>query len=155
MAIRDDIEELLHDSIELLRENLKRIRDQLAVSSGIDVIASNEAARLARSLAALSAEQRKAEKKSEADADETSQEGRIEIAERWLAQLAPEMLAPVVARLAASLKRRQHAVEVGGPAKVGLRQPARQKGARVGRRHPEGQAITRAREAEEEEMSEP
>lgn len=150
MSIRDDIEALLADSIDLLRENLERIRAQIKVSSGIDVVASNEAARLARSLAALSAEQRKAGKKSEDDADATGQEERIEIAERWLAQLAPEMLAPVVARLTAALKRRHHAVEVRGPKALGLGQPARQKGARVGKRHPQGQAVTRAGEAEEE-----
>lgn len=105
MAVREDIEALLTESVAMLRVNLRQIQAQMKKSTTFDVVLNNELARIARCIASLNSEVRKTAAKADKDAAETSQDQRAEIAERWLAALAPDVLGPIVERLRAGVKR--------------------------------------------------
>lgn len=105
MAVREDIESLLTESVGMLRTNLHQIKAQMKRRPDtFDVVLNNELARVARCIASLNSEVRKTAAKADDDARDTTQEQRIEIAERWLAALPSDILVPVVDRLRAGLK---------------------------------------------------
>lgn len=100
-----DLDALITDGAALLRENLDRLKKQMNAGDKLfDPGHSKNAQALARSIAALGAEGRKANSGIEDAARKTTRDERIAHAERWLSALPREMLRPIVGRLAEQLK---------------------------------------------------
>lgn len=109
IPVRVDVDDLLQESMQLLRDNQRLLREAMLARDDdgkFNERHSAQAQRLARSVAALGAEVRKHGDEIEDAAKKATPERRAEAAERWLVKLPKDLLRPIVERLVRSLKER-------------------------------------------------
>lgn len=90
MGSRATFDGLIASNLRILQANLTRLRREMRTAKDFDEKHADQAARLAKSVASLAAEDRQREKKAEKDADEMSHAERRETILEIFDLLPPE-----------------------------------------------------------------